>query len=78
MVFGDPERPADPRAFLEEWKKREAGEQQGDPRGRIRDRARLLQDARRTYTLLLEEYPETVHAEIIRQRLARIDGHGGH
>jgi outer membrane protein assembly factor BamD (BamD/ComL family) len=76
-VYGDPDRVTDPRAFLKTWQDRQSG-QAADPQESIRLKAALAQDAKQKYQLLLAEYPDTEHATVARQRLARINASGGH
>lgn len=76
-VYGDPDRVADPRAFLQTWQERQSG-QGADPLDSIRLKAALAQDAKQKYQLLLAEFPDTAHAAVARQRLSRINAPGGH
>lgn len=75
-VYGDPRRETDPRAFLETWRNKQSG-QGADASESIRLKARLSQDAKQKYELLLAEFPATPHSTVVKERLAAINRHGG-
>jgi len=76
-VFGDPNRPADPSVFLDMWIHKQSGQESGTALERMRLKARIAQDAKAKYELLLELYPDTKHRQVVEERLAKIASHGG-